>query len=477
MTTILDTSPIVNNKLTSAPWLSSDTWGPENLRTGFAQMDISGQADKVGRLGNNWICSSDSLFPTCYDMAALINDQDFENLDLEDLEEFRKARQERHSKRETVSQLAWRWYKIGKAKLRDNAYISDDLVKRYQKLGKIQTKNCGKREIPKKQRADNSDHVEIGINEGKAHWRKVQKCHNSRYCAVCADSRQAAEFHNLENLKNLCKEKGWTRLMITLTMPHTKAITLSNLLQNFSKGLSRLFSGEAWKTFKVNNDYIGMVRSEEILYGKNGWHPHQHIILVVGKPEAEIDKYGIEQYFQRNWIGLGEEFGWVDINDGEYLSKFYEHGVDFLYEESDHKISEKYFTKSLDYEMTSSTTKNSKVKSETIWGIIQKATKEAAYENLLQEFILAVWGRPAFRWSPGLKDYLDIVEELPASGKAIYAMPAYYFKRLVKNEGTLQILEVIESGNQQEIDYYIDNYRLTPAKEPPEPPSGQPPGP
>ena len=414
------------------PWFASpETWSPADLPPIFGHtrpaLPVSSPNDPGG-LGNIGIYSSPPS-----DVYA------------------RDRRRAKFRLRQTLRDIVRRWGLRWRTELRANNFVSTPEIDRLVKLAKIQTKCCGIREIPRKHRADRNDHVEIVVNKGIARWHMVRHCRNSRYCAVCADRKYAAEQQNIEKLNEICDINGWRQGMITLTRPHGRHDKLFDLLKNFSKAQRLLFGGKRWEKFRKLIGYIGMVRSEEILLGQNGWHPHQHINLIW--KSSELDQEKIAKFIEKRWFSIGLKLGWC-LSENE-RNWFFQHGSDVKFG----KIDEGYLTKSLSYELTSADTKESKGLS--IWKIIKKAVDEPFYDRKLQEFVEAVRGRPAIFWSRGLKKHIDLTDN-DEKGEVLYMMSAYHFRKIGRHDLTLTILEAIEESNWQLINYYIENCGLIP---------------
>lgn len=224
---------------------------------------------RLGPIGNN---SSVSDIIDNFNLVDL--DFSFRFIPEADLEEMRikrekvkKSRRETYELRDTLQSLTQKW-----ANICGEFFLFNDVatpeIRSYYNASKIQTKCCGKREIPAKSRPDKSDHIEIVKQQGIARWRNVRKCKNSRFCPVCSFKKMADEKVKLDTLKGNCALLSYSYVMVTLTRPHTIKDKLSDMLAEFSAVLKLMFSGETWDLWKKDNDYVGMVRSEEILFNR-----------------------------------------------------------------------------------------------------------------------------------------------------------------------------------------------------------------
>ncbi|MDO5742794.1 MAG: protein rep, partial [Vagococcus sp.] len=126
-------------------------------------------------------------------------------------------------------------------------------------------------------------HVVLSVD--KNHIAKLNDlivCDNSWLCPVCSSvklDRKAKEITQVQ--KNFLEEgadKHWSTWMLTLTIPHSRADKLDDLLTKKSAVMSDFHAHTAIKKLKARIGWQGYIDSLEIKHGKNGWHPHHHIL-------------------------------------------------------------------------------------------------------------------------------------------------------------------------------------------------------
>ena len=196
-------------------------------------------------------------------------------------------------------------------------------------LPKHRVCNCLKKRIDKtKDRL-----VKYNVDRKKAHWSNVQRCGCLWIDPVCAkqitEGRRSELSAALERWK---KEFLGGCLLLTLTFSHSLDMPLSASLLGLRDAYARFVGHrrvkEIFKTIGVENKIKGL----EILWGQNGWHPHNHILLLTKYTVLGFETYSDE--LARLWInsclkaGLRSpsmEHG-LDIRDGshaeEYISKY-----------------------------------------------------------------------------------------------------------------------------------------------------------
>lgn len=157
------------------------------------------------------------------------------------------------------------------------------------------------------------------------HYEGVQTCGYVKYCPCC--SRRISETRRAEMnlLMSWARAAGYTVQMMTLTARHGVDDPLLDLLTGIKGAKSAFHRHRKWRE-KVVPHLVGMVTAFEITGGgRNGWHPHFHVIVIT-KKAVDLD------VFKEPWIaslrgkGLdGTGAGWR-VQDashaGNYVAKW-----------------------------------------------------------------------------------------------------------------------------------------------------------
>lgn len=127
-----------------------------------------------------------------------------------------------------------------------------------------------------------------------AYYRNLMRCGSIWLCPVCASSiteRRLSELKRLTSARqtvsivseNLVERSidvpVWRLAMGTFTIAHTRNISLKDTLKKLDTAYKSFWSGRWGMSFKSTKRIEGTIRSLEITYGKNGWHPHYHTLL------------------------------------------------------------------------------------------------------------------------------------------------------------------------------------------------------
>ncbi len=161
------------------------------------------------------------------------------------------------------------------------------------------------------------------IDGGGARYKGVITCGSVWTCPVCA--ARIAEDRRLElqlAIRRWAITGGKVYLM-SLTAPHTRELPLVDFLARWKKALASFKNSRTYKRISARYRRIGSVRSLEVTYGANGWHPHTHD-LVFADDGLLADAAALEELRQA-WVTCCIKFG---LGDNEKRTDMLAHGFD-----------------------------------------------------------------------------------------------------------------------------------------------------
>jgi len=260
--------------------------------------------------------------------------------------------------------------------------------------------NCLKRRIDKTKQRE----VKYNENRKKAHWSNVQRCGSVWTCPVCAKQITEKRREELKNgIETWKTAHSGGVLLLTLTFSHSVKESLSSLLERQRKAL-KIFN----ETTKVQAllKRIGVqykIKSLEMTYGQNGWHPHNHILLLTQNQVENFAEYISD--LSVLWIKACTKAGLsapsmthgLDIRDGNYANQ--------------------YVAKwGLDYELAKGHVKKGRNGGLTPFDLLQYSMldisiNDRSVKSLWQEFGIASKGKRQLEWGRGLKSILKIEEK------------------------------------------------------------------
>lgn len=195
----------------------------------------------------------------------------------------------------------------------DNARLSD--------LGK-RVSHCGY--------VAHASFVDLDRNSatGKAGFRGLKSCGNLWVCPVCSGRISFKRQAELNDLLQGSRAAGYSVLHLTQTFQHKRGDSLPVILAAFKDAQARWRQRRDWKALK--GVIIGTVSALELTHGRNGWHPHGHILIVVkGDPAAAFSQVnGLRAGWLASLAGAGLHGGkaaW-QLQDasraGDYIAKW-----------------------------------------------------------------------------------------------------------------------------------------------------------
>lgn len=234
-------------------------------------------------------------------------------------------------------------------------------------------------------------------------WYEDYYCH-CKSIWVCPRDAPVIAFGRRFQIRSLIylakKEEDKECYMLTLTTRHDSTMSLDETLNKLENANERLWAD--WKIKQIKQtDFVGRVTVLEIMYGKNGWHPHFHILLV---GEKGLDVKELRKLFTTKWLSMLKKAGLEGLE-----------GVACDFEAC--KDIEDYLTK-IPCEICGISKKDGKFpKHLNFFQLLSKCAqtpngqRKRKLENLVFEFYESTKGRSFIHFSKGLLDRYGLREE------------------------------------------------------------------
>lgn len=262
-----------------------------------------------------------------------------------------------------------------------------------------------------------ANHVELLRRNADARIEGTQTCGSVWACPVC--SARISEVRRQE-LRTLEAWAGSPRrqmqvVMMTLTASHRRK-GLAKLLDQLGAAKKRIQNRAAWKNLRNSGQLVGSVSIREATHGKNGWHPHYHVVLIIeaGSAEQALD---LLEPLRAVWISCLRKEGLTGtrerafhLSTGDTLAAYLaKHGRDDAVRAS--AKDERNEAWGVAEEATLSRAKKAEGENRTPWQILRDARDgDGAAEKLWIEYGNAMWGRRQQVWSDGLKLRVGVIE-------------------------------------------------------------------
>lgn len=153
------------------------------------------------------------------------------------------------------------------------------------------TRKCG--------RVARGDSVTLRRRENVAGFAGLTHCGSVWSCPVCAGRILVHRALEIGAVLGRAMEAGHALGFVTLTMRHDRSQPLADLFKAASKGWARVTSGKAWTLDQADVD--GWVRVWEVTHGRNGWHVHVHLVLVMSPGSTSDTLDGVATAMYGRW--------------------------------------------------------------------------------------------------------------------------------------------------------------------------------
>ncbi len=290
-----------------------------------------------------------------------------------------------------------------------------------------------------------------------AHYAGLQVCASVWHCPVCA--AKISERRRVELTAGLLatSQPGCVArrvLLVTFTLQHTASDALSLVLASLKAARARLVSGKAAAGFAAKYGIVGYVRSLEVTYGKNGWHPHLHVLYFF---DREVPILAFEQHIKARWSAAVAALGG---------SASLEHGCDVKFADQDVAAYVAKWGKdpkwTAAHEVAKAVTKKGRVGGLTPLELLSDYHNgNAAAGRRWLEYAVNFQGQRQLWWSHGLRALLGLVEqektddELAAEQNDIAIILASLspgaWRLVVGNDARAELLEVAATGDRERV--------------------------
>lgn len=243
--------------------------------------------------------------------------------------------------------------------------------------------------------------VEIG-SALTAHVSGIRRCGSPWACLMCAPTVRERRAVEIDTGVRNHLDMGGSALFVTNTLPHGKFDPLEPRLATIAEAQHYMLKGSGWQRRRDALGYVGAIRSVEITYGANGWHPHLHTLwlfdhhLTAGEVESLFD------WAHSRWGSRVQQLGFGRIN---------QHGLDVRPVHEAGELAQ-YLCKLEGGWGVGLELARTDLKRNAPLSLLREfaLTGDLAPARLWQEYERATYGKRAIRWSPGLRARLLGVE-------------------------------------------------------------------
>lgn len=250
--------------------------------------------------------------------------------------------------------------------------------------------------------------IRLNLETGKAHFTNVVTCHSVWACPICAHKITEERRAELQEAINTHAVNGGRVALLTLTFPHELHSPLADLVKDFSSALSSFWSYRATKNILEQAGWIGSVRAMEVTHGRNGWHPHVHVLLFIGQDESE--SLTVLEHLRDWWGRAVAKAGLGQVNEHGFDVRGGDKAADYVAKYG-HEPQVTGWTAA--HELTKAPVKQARTKdSRTPFGLLRDSMRgDAEAGAAFVEYVNAFKGKRQLFWSPKLREKLGLTQE------------------------------------------------------------------
>lgn len=301
--------------------------------------------------------------------------------------------------------------------------------------------------------------VNKSVEHGSCHFKNLMFCGSVWTCPTCSAKIQERRRCEIAQAVDYAYENGKKCIMVTFTFPHGFNDELGELLKRQAKAFTALRSGKAFDNFKKDAGFLGMIRSLELTYGDNGFHPHTHELWIVNKT-ANAEK--IKDFVLKRWLKICLKVGLLE-DEKKKIEAFLKHAVDV----KDNCKASQYLAKmddskhwGIDRELAKGSTKKGKKSGVHPFAFLTnfEQTRDHFWAEKWLEYSKAVHGKAQLFWSRGLKKLVGIDEktdielatESVEKSIEIIRLDSELWRKIIRRKNAQAVvLEVCEKTNDE----------------------------
>jgi hypothetical protein len=162
-------------------------------------------------------------------------------------------------------------------------------------------RNCGRKMV--------GNRATLHQCNGIAHFGGVETCGSIWVCPVCAAKITEGRRAEIDHILQAHREAGGRAYMATFTLPHYAFQACAPLRRAVSDCWRKVKSGKAWVEARERYGWLGDIRALEITHGRNGWHPHLHVLILLEPWADKREAYALGGWMFDRWAAAVERTG------------------------------------------------------------------------------------------------------------------------------------------------------------------------
>jgi len=304
-----------------------------------------------------------------------------------------------------------------------------------------------------------------------AHYGNLMVCGSVWVCAVCASKITEYRRIEIQEVVDQHLATGGSVALATFTMQHNEFESLEAILDGLQAASQSFWAGSPIQRIKVRFGIEARIRALEITHGKNGWHPHFHVLLFFEKGMTPELMYDLEHRCRDRWLTRLEKNGryanwengftlrWGDNAVAEYLAKM------------DKELNEEFKQWTEAHELAKSVSKTARQGGRTPNALLAdylQGDKQAGH--LWREYSKAIKGKKPIVWSRGLRERYgmeleksdeQVVTEQNETAVLLAQFDSEQWKAILAHDIRGELLMVAKFGDAWLVLDFLEDFGIT----------------
>ena len=313
-------------------------------------------------------------------------------------------------------------------------------------------------------RIDRNNPIEVykAIKFNNAAYGNLQTCKSVWVCPICAS--KITERRRVELAEGV---KNWQGriLLLTLTLQHRSneslELIVTSLLNAYSNKVTR---GKFWDNLTRNFGIVGTIRTLEVTWGDNGFHPHLHILLF--SERNQIDYEALHKRLYEKWEHSLHSIGRYTNQKAFNLQFSNEAIANYVTKWGEIDSNNNW---DISHEMAKSPVKVARNGGYTPFAMLEESMLgNEKFGLLFQEYAKYMKGKQQLRYSKGLKELLGITEKSDEEICNEKIEQAYLFmvlsrgqwKQILGNDIRGELLQQVANGDIETVVTFLMKFGI-----------------
>lgn len=279
----------------------------------------------------------------------------------------------------------------------------------------------------------------------------------------------AGRKQEIESIITRGAARGWRSLFLTVTLSHHVRSSLAELLKGITQSWRFVFSGDRSGERAPLERVMAQIKTVEVRFGRNGWHPHAHVLLFVdesGMSEAEAAAFedALAECIFSRYARKAEKLGMTAEREGYNWRPV-----------SSSSAAAHYVTKlEASLELTGGEDKDSRSASRSysafqLLALYERGTASVYGRDiaeLYREYAASTKGKRQVSYSREIKALLGIEQqpdevladelEQQPDERVLAVVPAHLWRVVCQRQLRAALLDIADSGDELRVSAWLD---------------------